>query len=446
MVTMGDNSISRISVIGLGKIGTPLAVGFAARGHRVVGFDSDPSTLARLAAGVVPLNEVGLADAHRKAGDLFTTTPDIDAAVITTDISFVIVPSPSDATGRLSSRHVVNVCERLGHALSKKSAYHVVVIGTTVMPTTIDRVLRPILERESGRSCGSNLGICYVPEFCALGNALAGIFAPDVVVIGQSDDRAGAFVERLYAISCRSGTPIVRMSLVNAELMKLGVNNFVALKIGFANMMARICERLPDASVDVVTGAMGLDRRIGKRYLTGATAFGGPCFPRDTRALAALTLDLDVEGAIPEAVISSNRKDILRLVSTVRAALPPGGRVGVLGLAFKPGTDIIDESVGMLVAHELTRVRVPVSAFDPLAASRARAALPSSVSISTTLKACLEESDVILISLPCDEFRRIVPTDLVRSGPRPTIIDCWRILNPAKFEGVADVQLGGVGR
>jgi len=446
LVMGSDKGGSRVSVIGLGKIGTPLAVGFATRGHRVVGFDTDPSVLAQFAAGIVPLNEPGLADAFREAGDLFTTTPDIDAAVIATDISFVIVPSPSDATGQLSSRHAEDACERLGHALRRKDAYHIVVIGTTLMPTTTDRVLRPILERESGRSSVSDFGLCFVPEFCALGNALAGIFAPDMVVIGQSDDRAGATVEGLYAAFCKSGTPILRMSLVNAEIVKLGLNNFVALKIGFANMMARLCEKLPGANVDVVAGAMGLDRRIGGRCLSGATAFGGPCFPRDTRALAALTNGLKVDGAIAEAVGISNRGEISRLVSAVRTALAPGGHAGVLGLAYKPGTDIIDESVGMLVAHELARAGVPVSAFDPLAASRARAALPNSVSISPTLKSCLEESDVILISLPCDEFRRIEPPDLARSGPRPTIIDCWRILAPAAFAEVADVQSGGMGR
>ena len=151
-----------------------------------------------------------------------------------------------------------------------------------------------------------------------------------------------------------------------------------------------------------------------------------------------------MDGTIAEAVISANRSEISRLVSVVREALPSGGRAAVLGLAYKPGTDVIDESVGMLVSQELACAGVSVTAFDPLAASRARAALPDSVFISPNLKSCLQESDVILITLPCEEFQSIEPADLARSGSRPKIIDCWRILVPSEFSKAADFLSEGV--
>jgi UDPglucose 6-dehydrogenase len=195
--------------------------------------------------------------------------------------------------------------------------------------------------------------MCYNPEFIALGSVIRDFLNPDFVLIGESDERSGQVLEGIYRQVCENDPPIVRMNFINAELTKLAVNTFVTTKISFANMLARICERLPGADVDVVTRALGLDSRIGAKYLKGAVSYGGPCFPRDNLALIATARKVGAPADIAEATDRFNRWQVGWLADLVWAYLPEGGVVGILGLAYKPNTDVVEESVGLLLAGEL---------------------------------------------------------------------------------------------
>ncbi len=175
----------------------------------------------------------------------------------------------------------------------------------------------PALERASGRRVGETLGLCYSPEFIALGNVIRDMLEPDMVLIGESDPRAGDVLERLYRGVCENDPPFRRMSLVNAELTKIAVNTYVTMKISYANALADMCERLPGADVDTVTDALGLDTRIGPKYLRGAIAYGGPCFPRDNKAFAVLARDLGAEPLLAEATDAVNVAQTDRLARIV---------------------------------------------------------------------------------------------------------------------------------
>ena len=179
----------------------------------------------------------------------------------------------------------------IGEALRTKSGYHLVVVTSTVMPGSTGGELQKALEHASGRKVGPELGLCYNPEFIALGSVVRDMLHPDLILIGESDAKAGQMLAELYMRSTNNSPPIYRMNFVNAELSKISINTYVTTKISYANMLAELCDHLDGADAEVVAKTIGDDSRIGRKYLTGAIGYGGPCFPRDNRAFAALGIN-----------------------------------------------------------------------------------------------------------------------------------------------------------
>src|SRR6266478_3868811 len=270
--------LSSVSVIGLGKLGTPMAVCFAARGFTVHAVDLNPQKVDAISRGVPPVHEPGLAELLADCRERITATKDIESAVIASDVTFIVVATPSEADGGFSLRYAVPSCESIGRALRTKSAYHLVVVTSTVMPGSMGGPIKSALESASGKQCGVDFGLCYNPEFIALGSVIHDMLHPDLVLIGEFDRKSGDILVNLYDSLCESRPTIARMNFVNAELTKLSVNTFVTTKISYANMLAQVCEKLPGADVEAVTRAIGLDTRIGGKYLKGALGYGGPCF------------------------------------------------------------------------------------------------------------------------------------------------------------------------
>src|SRR6266568_1798064 len=342
--TRERSSSVRVSVIGLGKLGAPLAAVIAHRGHTVIGADLNPEFVRQINDGKAPVEETGLQQMIDGCRSHLSATTDTQEAVAQTELSHVIVPTPSGPDGKFSLRHVLDAVAPIGAALREKTGFHVVALTSTVMPGHTAGKVLPALEKASGKRCGTDFGLCYNPEFIALGNVIDGLLHPDFVLIGESDPRSGQLLEDFYGTVCDREPPAARMTFVNAELTKLSVNTFVTTKISYANMLAQVCERLPGADVDVVTSALGLDTRIGRKYLRGALGYGGPCFPRDNVAFSALARELGSPGTLAEATDLLNRAQVDRLEQLVRTHLPTGGTVGILGLSYKPATSIVEES------------------------------------------------------------------------------------------------------
>ena len=278
----------KLSIIGLGKLGAPMAAVMAHKGHVVVGVDVNADYVAAIQQGHAPLKETGLEEMIQANRERLSATVNYEEAVLGTDATFIIVPTPSDPDGTFSLRNVMIAAEKIGAALRKKQGWHLVVLSSTVMPGSTGGKLLPALEAHSGKKCGEGFGLCYNPEFIALGSVIRDMLNPDMILIGESDERSGEILEKLYTGVCDSNPHIRRMNHVNAELTKISVNTFVTTKISYANMLAQVCETLPGADVDVVTSAIGCDSRIGQKYLKGALGYGGPCFPRDNLAFSAL--------------------------------------------------------------------------------------------------------------------------------------------------------------
>jgi UDPglucose 6-dehydrogenase len=434
-----------ISVIGLGKLGAPMAALLAGKGHTVVGVDVNPSAVDALNRGIAPVHEPELQEWINLSRARLSATTNCSDAVCRTEATFIVVPTPSEDDGTFSLRYVLSAAESIGVALSQKFSFHLVVLCSTVLPGSTGGVVLPALEAQSGKRCGQDFGLCYNPEFIALGSVIRDMRNPDLVLIGQSDAGSGEMLAAIHSRVCDNHPRIARMNFINAELTKLSVNTFVTTKISYANMLAEICEVLPGADIAVVTSALGADSRIGPKYLRGALGYGGPCFPRDNIALRALFRQKGLESTLGDATDRINRRQVTRLLHAIMPRLPEGGTVAVLGLSYKPQTEVIENSQGLELAAQLADKGIRVVVYDPVAMKTARRALEGKVLFADNARACLRIANVVVITTPWPEFQQISPRDLKGSNGKTTIFDCWRILSQDKFAAVADYRSVGLG-
>jgi UDPglucose 6-dehydrogenase len=219
----------------------------------------------------------------------------------------------------------------------------------------MDTVLIPMLERELGGVCGRDFGVCYNPEFIALGNVVIGLLEPDMVLIGESDAESGAVLADLYQKYNRNAPRIARMSIASAELTKISVNSYITMKISFTNQLRLIAERFPKADIHAILEAIGSDSRIGQKYLRAGLSYGGPCFPRDNRLLAYAARQAGTEAPLAEASDRVNERTNQHLFETVQSLVAKGDTLAVLGVSYKPDTYITEESAGLYLAQQLKR-------------------------------------------------------------------------------------------
>lgn len=423
----------KISVFGLGKVGLTLSSCLAAAGHDVIGVDISERLVDALNDGSLKTGEPGVQERlDRTAGKSLTATLSVEDAVRDSDLSFLIVPTPSNTLGGFSIQYVLNACHQIGEALRTKSGDHVVALVSTVLPGSSDHAIIPALEAASGRRIGSGLGYCYNPSFIALGEITRGIEQPDYLLIGESDPASGALVLEAHRAMVPAGTPIARMKPVEAEITKLASNTHETMRVSFANMLLSVCSEIPGANVDRITGA--LTHRMGKRFFKGAVPYGGPCWPRDNEALSVFMDMIGVPSRMPRNVDLFNEEHGRFILGKVLGLAPAGSTVGIVGMAYKPGTDVIERAYGVDLARWLVAERRSVVAWDPLALGASRTALTSGVSFAENAAGCLSASEVIVIVNPLPQLAEI---DWSLAGDK-IVIDCWRALSPE--------QAGRIGR
>lgn len=402
--------MSKIAVFGLGKLGSPMLAVFAAAGHEVLGVDLNTVFVDAINNRTAPVDETGLQKELSAAARYRATTDGVMAATWA-DIMFIVVPTPSLDDGTFTSRYVQSVCIGIGKGLAVSDRYQVVVVTSTVMPGAMANEIVPVLEAASGKKVNVDFGVCYNPEFIAIGSVIKNMRNPDMILIGESDARAGTVLENFYKQNFNNCfVPIIqRMNFINAELTKIAVNTFVTMKISYANMLGDICDRLPGADACVVAAAVGDDTRVGQRYIQPATAFGGPCFPRDNRAMAMIAANCGTSAPLAEATAAINNTWAAKLATRIVALAPK--RVAILGLAYKPDTALTEESAGLLLRDALSP-HVDVVVGDPNIPAR------------SDLHACIAGADVVVIANANPVFK-----ELQISQPC-TVFDCWRILSP----------------
>ena len=352
----------RVAVFGLGYVGCVSAACLARDGHIVTGVDVSAQKVAAVAGGRSPLIEPGLDDLVRemsRAGRL-SATSDSRIAVQQNDVSMICVGTPSNGNGSLDMRYVENVCRQIGAALATDDSYHVVVVRSTVLPGTVQEILVPILERESGRFAGKDFGVCMNPEFLREGTALQDYYTPSHIIVGELDQQSGERVASLYrAVDAEVRRTTIRV----AEMLKYVNNAFHAVKVVFANEVGAMCKAHGidgQALMDLFCEDSRLN--ISSAYLKPGFAFGGSCLPKDLRALLYRAKDRDVDCPMLSAALRSNHQQIERGVRMVEST----GRkkIGVLGLAFKARTDDVRESPVVTLVETLVGRGYEVCVFD----------------------------------------------------------------------------------
>ena len=341
----------RVSIFGLGYVGSVTAACLASKGHSVIGVDMSALKVEQLDAGQSPIVEPGLKElvdqAHR-AGLLRATT-DSSAAVMQTDISFLCVGTPSLRSGKLDLGHVEPVCREIGRVLKNKSSFHLVVLRSTVLPGTAESIVVPALEQTSGKGLGEGFGVCVNPEFMREGSAIADFMEPSMTIIGSSDARHAGLLRELY-----SWTPgkIFETSFRSAEMVKYVCNAWHAVKVAFANEVGTLAKELK-VDAESVTEIFTADNRlnISPAYLKPGFAFGGSCLPKDVRALNYRAKELDLDLPLFSSLMPSNDQHLQRAIQMV---LDTGKKkVAILGLSFKAATDDLRESPQVQLVKQL---------------------------------------------------------------------------------------------
>ncbi len=413
-----------IAVVGTGYVGLVSGACFAEFGTTVTCVDIDEAKVASLRTGEIPIYEPGLEVVVRRnveAGRL-NFTSDLGAAIRDNLVVFVCVGTPQDPHGRADLRSVLAVA---GSIAEEMNGYKVIVIKSTVPVGTGDKVEALIHERSGGKypfSVASN------PEFLREGAAIEDFMRPNRVVVGTEDDQARAILEDLYRPLYLIETPIVHTRRRASELIKYASNAFLAVKISFINEMANLCEKV-GADVHSVARGMGLDQRIGKKFLHPGPGFGGSCFPKDTMAVLATAEEFEEPLRIIQAAVDVNAERPQRMVEKIRGAL--GGRlegctVALLGLAFKPHTDDVRESPALAIAAQLVDEGARVRAYDPVAQDTARVAGFRGEICANEYEAC-EGADALVLVTEWNQFRNLDLDRIKDTMVRPVLIDLRNI-------------------
>ncbi|MBL6946885.1 MAG: nucleotide sugar dehydrogenase [Rhodospirillales bacterium] len=361
--TAQKSSLAGLSIFGLGYVGAVSTACFSEVGHRVIGVDPDQGKVDVINAGKAPIVEKQLPEllAQGVGNGLVSATGDVREAVLGSDISFVCVGTPSAADGSCDLKYLEQVSAQIGNALREKADYHVIVFRSTVPPGTTRDVMLPIIEKESGKRCGADFGLCFHPEFLRESTAVADFFDPPKTVVGGIDERSS---EALAALYDGLDDHVIHTTVEAAEMVKYVDNTWHALKVSFANEVGKICRATNVDSHEVMDiFVQDTKLNISAYYMKPGFAFGGSCLPKDVRGINRMAQKLGVETPIIGSIIASNQAQIEHAVRLVKKT--GGKRIGFLGLTFKADTDDLRESPVLPVIAELLADGRDIRIFDP---------------------------------------------------------------------------------
>jgi GDP-mannose 6-dehydrogenase len=423
----------KISVFGLGYVGSVTAGCLADMGHTIVGVEPNPTKLDMLNSGQSPIIEAGLQELLKGfvASGQISATSDWAAAIAQTELAIVCVGTPSLANGNIDLSRVRRAAEQIGSALRSKKDYFRVVIRSTVLPGTMEEVVIPTLERASGRQAGRDFGVCMNPEFLRESTAVHDFYHPPKTVIGELDTRSGDALAQLYA---KLPAPLTRAPLRVAEMVKYADNSFHAVKIVFANEIGNICKELKIDSHRVME-IFCLDTKLNLSpyYLKPGFAFGGSCLPKDLRAINFEARSHNVDTPMLNSLLHSNKQQVSKLVNKLRDY--KGKKLGFLGLSFKGGTDDLRESPMVELIETMLGKGFSVRIYDPyvslgrlLGANKEyiEQEIPHlSKLLSASISELIEQSDVIVVGHKLQDPKAL----LAQVSQRHVVIDLARACN-----------------
>jgi UDPglucose 6-dehydrogenase len=434
--------MTRIEIVGTGHVGLVYGVTFALAGHEVVAADLDEKTIASLKRGKPTFYEAGLEEALGKAlaTDRLSFSTDVALGASRAEVVFLSVGTPSRKGGSIDLSPLKKASQAVGRGMRLAEGYQVVAVKSTVLPGTTESVVRPALEKSSGKKAGRDFGLAMNPEFLREGSAVEDAVHPDRIVIGGLEERSTKTLEAVYThFDC----PRMRTDLRTAEMVKYATNAFLATKVSFANELANLCDAFGGLNVDKVVEGMGLDPRINSRFMKAGLGFGGSCLPKDLRALATAGEEHGYSPRLLKASLDVNERQPFRAIWLAEKAVGSlkGKRVAILGLSFKGGTDDLRDSRATPLANALLDRGAQVVAYDPMVGQEFRNTVPN-VEIAKNLASALASSEVCIVHNDWPQWRALTAADF-GSMKTQVVIDARRILDRQALEGVRLVVLGG---
>lgn len=435
-----------ITIIGAGYVGLVTGACFSEFGVFVTCVDKDKTKVESLKQGAIPFYEPGLEELVKRniKENRLKFTTDIGSAVEESMVIFIAVGTPPRGDGSADLIYVDEVAKEIANHIK---SYKVIVTKSTVPVGTGERVRKIIsqhLKEEVDFDIVSN------PEFLREGAAIEDFMRPNRIVIGAKSQQAAAIMRDLYKPLYLIETPFVITNIETAELIKYASNSFLAAKISFINEMANLCEKV-GADVNVVAKGMGLDGRIGSKFLHAGPGFGGSCFPKDTRALLKIASDNNVEIGIVTAAVKANERQIASVSEKIKSAFIEqqsiraleqkeinrldGITIAILGLSFKPNTDDIREAPAISIIQSLLDAGANIKAYDPVAMDNAKAVLSGIIYCSDAYEAC-EGADAAVIVTEWNQFRNLEPAKLMKILKQPYFFDLRNIYEPQKMKAM----------
>lgn len=433
----------KIVMIGTGYVGLVSGACFSEFGFDVTCVDKDEKKIAKLHKGDIPIYEPGLDELvgrNYAAGRLSFTT-DLGSAVAQADAVFIAVGTPTrrgDGHADLSYVHAA-AAEIAAHL----DGYTVIVTKSTVPVGTGQQVSDIVRKTRPD----ADFDVASNPEFLREGSAISDFMRPDRVVVGTSSERAVDVMRQLYRPLFLIETPILFTSLETAELTKYAANAFLAVKISYINQIADLCEKV-NADVHDVAKGMGLDKRIGGKFLHPGPGYGGSCFPKDTLALVKTAELFETDVPLVSGVVSYNSERKQEMAQRVINAMQgdvAGKKIAILGLAFKPETDDMRESPSIELITELTKKGALVTAYDPAAIEEAKQHLPASVTYAETTAACLKGADCAVLVTEWNEFRALTPLSFTELMAGNVLVDLRNVYDPSAIRA-ANIHYSSIGR
>jgi len=420
----------KISVIGTGYVGLVVGVCLSDLGHEVFCIDVDEKKIEDLKKGILPIYEPGLKDIldhNVRENRLFFTT-DLRMAITMSEAIFIAVGTPPDADHKADVSAVVAVSKIIGECLN---GYKIIINKSTVPVGTGDMVKDIIAKNLREKT---EFDIVSNPEFLREGTAVKDFMSPDRIVIGADTERARRIMQRMYRGIARTGKPILITDIKSAEMIKYASNCFLATKISFINEVARLCE-LVGANVKEVAKGMGLDQRIGPRFLQAGVGYGGSCFPKDVKALIQKAKEHNVELKIMDKVEEVNYEQ--RFIPSIKLKKIFGDlkglKIGIWGLAFKPKTDDMREAPSITIINDLMKQGAHIVAFDPIAKETAQAVIKG-IEYAESPYETVEGCDALLLVTEWNEFRELDMKKVKKMMRKPVIIDCRNIYEREELE------------
>ena len=419
----------KIAVIGLGFVGLTLSSVLASKGITTIGIDSDRKKCSKIAKGIPTFFEPNLEKTLKKSLKKKLIITNKLSSISNCDFIFITVGTPQKKNGEIDLSFIKEIVRSVGKLISKNKKKPIILIKSTVLPGTMKQVVLPILERNSKEKAGKDFGLISNPEFLQESRAIQDTIKPHVVVLGGYRTKFMKKTAKFFSWF-NPNVPIIITNHQTAEMIKYANNSFLATKISFINQLANICQRIPDTNIDDIADTIGLDPRIGNLFLNAGPGYGGSCLPKDIKAIINLSSKIGVKPTLLNAVEKINKQQINYIMELIKQNIGKikGKKISVLGVAFKPDTDDIRDSMSIELIRRLMKSGARVTIHDPKALDNARKIFHGNAKYAISIPSALKNCQCAVIMTNWKEYEGI-NNKTINHMDKKFIIDSRRILS-----------------